>query len=215
MKYSYIYFDIAGTLLYKKQLFETIQSCLLKEGFCVPVDTLRAYHSIVSGIVRSPSTTSKDFYHIFNTAYLQSLGIIPYREIIDSLYQHCKKLPWKAYDDVVALNRLEVRKGIISNWDRTLEEKLNDLLPIPFDLVYSSSNVGIEKPSKALYEKAFAEAQVPKSEIVYIGDSILLDIEPALSLGVNAIFIDRENRYPWYRGARIRSLQELQTVLQA
>ncbi len=214
MKYSYIYFDIAGTLLFKEHLFETIQSSLSKEGFSVPIDVLREYHTIVSGLVPSPSTTTKEFYNVFNAAFLHSLGIVPYPKIIDSMYNNCRMLQWKVYDDVIVLNSLEVRKGVISNWDETLGKKLNDLFPAMFDLVHCSAKEGIKKPSKVFYEQAFADTKLPASQIVYIGDSIILDMEPALSLGVNAILIDRESRYPWYRGVRIRSLQELHDVLQ-
>ena len=46
MKYSYIYFDIAEPS-FKEHLFETY-NCLSKEGFSVPIDVLREYHTIVS-----------------------------------------------------------------------------------------------------------------------------------------------------------------------
>jgi hypothetical protein len=36
-----------------------------------------------------------------------------------------------------------------------------------------------------------------------------LDIFPALDMGINAILIDRNNDYPFYRGKKMHSLGEL------
>lgn len=213
MRTSFIFFDIAGTLLFKEHLFETIQICLREEGYSVPINELIKHHTIVSGLVLSPSKTTKEFYDSFNVAFLHSLGIIPYQKIIDSLVVHCRELSWKAYEDVNVLNTISLRKGIISNWDEKLEKTVTSLLPYNFDLIFSSSKCGIVKPNKVLYEKAFMETNIPIEEIMYIGDSVILDIEPVLSLGAQAILIDRKDQYPWYTGTRIKSLHELFTVI--
>jgi FMN phosphatase YigB (HAD superfamily) len=214
MAYLYIYFDVAGTLLYKERLFETIRSCLADAGFSVPIGVLRTRHGVVSGIMVSPSETSKAFYDSFNSAYLYSLGIVPKWEILDSLYMRCKQLSWTAFDDVSVLESIKIPKGIISNWDSTLESKLADLIPCTFDQVYSSARSGVVKPDKGFYKNAFTASHILMEHIVYVGDSIELDMEPAQSLGVKAILIDRDNRYPWYIGTRIRFLTELPTILQ-
>jgi FMN phosphatase YigB (HAD superfamily) len=50
-------------------------------------------------------------------------------------------------------------------------------------------------------------------EILYVGDSIKLDMEPASATGMNAVLIDRLNAFPGYRGIRINSFAELKTVI--
>jgi FMN phosphatase YigB (HAD superfamily) len=45
-----------------------------------------------------------------------------------------------------------------------------------------------------------------------VGDSIKLDIEPALNLGLNAFLIDRENYHPALKN-RITSLNDLNKIM--
>ncbi len=213
MKHSYIFFDVKGTLLYKQNLYNTIQSCLEAAGFSVPIETLRNQHVIVSSVVSFPSKTTRAFYDTFNSALLYTLGIIPTKPLFDTLYTRCKKLPWRPYRDTAALDSIHTQMGILSNWDRTLERKLAELIPIAFERIVSSTQAGVAKPDKRFYRSAFAQLGVPVKHIVYIGDSVKLDIEPVLALGARAILIDRENRFPWYTGERIRSLHEIVRIL--
>lgn len=214
MKYAYIYFDVDGTLLYKNGLYDAIHSCLKTAGFSVPLEVLRNRHGIVSGLVPFPSQTTQEFYNFFNGEFLHSLGIFPQQKLLDDLYIRCKNLQWRAYDDVDALDTISIRKGILSNWDKTLEKKLSDLVPCTFDQVFSSGRIGIRKPDKGFYQKAFAQTGIRSEQIVYIGDSVRLDMEPALALGARAILIDREEQYPWYAGERIESLREITPMIQ-
>lgn len=215
MKYSYLYLDVAGTLLFKEGLYETMQSCIKEAGFSISKEEIQRRHKILSELVATPSYASKMFYNSFNAELLYSLGIIPKQELIDQLYIRCKNLCWEAYDDVSALKGIHIRIGIISNWDKTLEEKLHSLIPFPFQDVFGSGSIEINKPNENIFKNAFGKTGVPFEQIVYIGDSVKLDIEPAVLLGARAVLIDRENQYPWYVGPRIRTLSEVAQILHA
>lgn len=211
---SIIYFDVDGTLIHKPRLYEVIALSLNEAGFAVPWETVRDYHIALSGFMTFPSKTSKTFYDAFNGELLYSLGIAPRRELIDTIYGQCKQIPWKAFEDVQALGEIFLPKGILSNWDETLEQKLKALIPFSFDYIFGSGQAGVAKPGEDFFRSAFARPNVPMDQILYVGDSVKLDIEPAAHLGVRAVLIDRDDRYPWYTGERIRTLREIIQMVQ-
>ena len=208
MNYKYIFFDVANTLLGKPGLYPSIAKTLKEFGIKVSLDELKERHKIVSELVRFPDTTSREFYEYFNSGLLYSLGIIPKREIVTAIYQNCKDLPWEKFKDTVVLQKLKVPLGIISNWDITLESKVRKKLDLNFKYITFSSKMGAQKPSSKLFRDAFSKANVPLRKILYVGDSIKLDVEPVLKIGAGAILIDRENIFPYFEN-RITSLQEL------
>lgn len=214
MKYAYIFLDVAGTLLYKKGLYEAINNCLLSAGYAVQMEQLKQTHKALMSATNFPSRTTKSFYDVFNSKFLNNLGIHPTQRLLDDIFYKSKSLKWAVYRDVVSLAKLHIPIGIISNWDKTLDQKLKTLLPFPVASIFSSANVGISKPDVALYTMAFSSAHTPLSKILYVGDSLTLDIEPASALGVRSVLIDRENSEQVYNGDHIRSLNELSKMLE-
>ena len=47
-----------------------------------------------------------------------------------------------------------------------------------------------------------------------MGDNVHFDVEPAESVGMTAVLLDRRGRYGDHEGTRITSLEELPEVLQ-
>lgn len=207
-----IFFDVEGTLLYKDGLYETIRSVLEQAGFSVSLELVHRQHKTVSGLIPFPNKTSQEFYNGFNSEFLYSLGIIPSQTLLDDLHYRCKSLPWRTYDDTSVLSSISIPRGILSNWDETLPKKLSTLIPYSFDHIFGSAETGLRKPDREFYRKAFVQTGVAFEEILYIGDSVKLDMVPALSLGAAAVLIDREGYYPYYNGKRIRTLDEIRTL---
>jgi putative hydrolase of the HAD superfamily len=79
------------------------------------------------------------------------------------------------------LRQQGVRLGIISNTgDLTTRAQILDLLPIDFDLTrferaltLFSSEVGLEKPQKAIFEEAATRAGVPANQCLYCSEDIV------------------------------------------
>jgi putative hydrolase of the HAD superfamily len=125
---------------------------------------------------------------------------------------------YKLFDDVLpALHALHddgLRLGLISNFERWLEELLVELdVGHLFDVVTISGLAGIEKPDTRIYELALQEAGVEAHEAVHVGDSPALDAEPAAAVGMNVVLLDRAGRYPESAWPRIESLEELRGVV--
>ncbi len=121
---------------------------------------------------------------------------------------------YKLYPDVLPavedLRSSGYRLGLISNFETWLEDMLVDLeLGGVFEPVVISGREGIEKPDPALYQIAVERAAIDPARCVHVGDSPQMDVEPALEVGLNAILLDRLDRYPDAPYPRIESLAEL------
>ena len=56
---------------------------------------------------------------------------------------------------------------------------------------------------------ALAEAKLAPEQVLYVGDSVQFDIEPAKSIGMRAVLIDRHAERSNADNSSIRSLREL------
>lgn len=104
--------------------------------------------------------------------------------------------------------------GLVSNWEAWLSELL-DLLDVTrlFKAVVVSGAVGIEKPDPAIFRAALEAMHVEASRAVYVGDSVLHDVEPALALGMGAVLVDRHGRHEAGPHPTVRSLEQLPDLL--
>ena len=202
----YTFFDAAGTLLWKPALYPTIQGVLARHGAEVERERIAERHRLVSEIVVAPDRTSPAFYDEFNRTFVRAVGVLPTPALLDELYAACRGLPWAAYDDVTVLRRLTQPLGVIANWDTRLTEHLSRLVGIEFFRVLGSEEHGVRKPDAALYETAVAGLGCAAAEVAYVGDSLRLDVEPALAVGMTVVLLDRLDLYPSYTGLRARDL---------
>jgi len=213
MNTPYIFFDVANTLLEKRELYEVMLSVLKPDGFKGSLHDIQKTHRLVSEKTKFPPKTDDTFYRTFNTRFVRALGMQISDGLLHRISAACRDLPWRAYPDVVCLKDIPYPKGIISNWDTTLPEKVHDLLPYTFFPIIGSAVVGVSKPDKKIFQIALQEANVAPAQCWYIGDSLIQDMEPATRIGMHVILIDRYAVHPEYTGVRIQSLLELPKVL--
>ncbi|MDI1235283.1 MAG: HAD family hydrolase [bacterium] len=201
-------FDAANTLIHKPDLFNKVANVLNKNKLQFDFENLKKNHKFISEIVHFPDKTSKDFYRLFNTEWLYSIGIIPNNKLLDEIFEVCSYLPWEPFPDTVNLHKLKIKKAIISNFHGELNKIIDKYFPALFDVIIVSEIEKIRKPNLEFYKRAMEKLECNPEEIIYIGDSIKLDIEPALKLGMKAWLIDRDNIYPnFYRN--IKSFDEI------
>jgi putative hydrolase of the HAD superfamily len=103
---------------------------------------------------------------------------------------------WRVFPDVVpaldALRTSGIGMGVISNWDYRLPSLLELTgLRAYFDPVLVSVHEGLAKPDPRLFARALARIGLHADEVLYVGDHLDLDIEPAQSVGIRAFLIDR------------------------
>jgi putative hydrolase of the HAD superfamily len=193
---KYILFDVAGTLLHKPMFYQLFLEILNKNGYKITLLDLKLKHKIASEIIQFPDRTNKEFYSDFNRKLLFSLGIIPNEKLLEEIFSKCSYLPWEKFQDTEILSSLNVPIGIISNFNSTLKDKLNEFFGNIFKNIIVSEEVGFSKPSIDFYKIAIEQIGILPQNILYIGDSLRLDIEPALLIGMNPLLIDRDGFYP-------------------
>lgn len=205
---KYLLLDVAGTLLGKPTLLPKMIEVLARHGHTVDLKQLKYHHKIFTETIFFPDRTSEVFYQNFNRELLLSLGIIPTPALLADIFANCSYLPWVPFEDTAALQDIKVPMGIISNFNTTLKDKLEANFNVTFANVLVSEELGIHKPAVAFYQRALDQIGVAPQDIVYVGDSIKLDIEPALQLGMRALLVDRDGYFPNLPN-RIRSFAEL------
>jgi FMN phosphatase YigB (HAD superfamily) len=114
---------------------------------------------------------------------------------------------------LAALRTRGLRLGAAGNM-RAVHE---DFLRRHVDFVGSSERWGVEKPDPGFFARVVGEAGVTAGEILYVGDRVDNDVEPAIAAGMVGVHI---RRGPWghlqeppAEAIRIRSLDELPEVL--
>lgn len=205
---KYILFDAANTLIHKPALWQRINAVLVDHGYNIPEEQVKRTHKIVSEIINFPDKTSEEFYLKFNSKLLFALGIIPSEKILKDLFNACTYLPWQAFADSNSLRDIKIGLGVISNFNKSLEGILKDLIPVNFSHIIISENYSVRKPAPEFYKLALNSIGCTPSEILYIGDSLELDIYPAKGLGINTCLIDREGFFPLYQN-RISSCEQI------
>jgi len=190
-KYKYILFDAANTLIHKPSVWEKMFAVLEKHEITIAIDKLRYNHKLLSEIIDFPDRTSFEFYRGFNQQLILSLGIIPTDELLDELFSACKGLPWEKFDDTESLKEINIPMGVLSNFNKDLPQLVQQIFGDIFSDIISSEQLQLRKPSQEFYERAVAMTGFQKDEILYVGDSLKLDIIPANKIGVAALLIDR------------------------
>ncbi len=209
---KYLLLDVAGTILFKPELIRSIHSVLIRHGFAIDIERVRYHHKLLSEVVKFPDRTSRDFYLSFNSELLYSLGIIPFKDLLEDIFQTCSYLPWEKYEDTSVLQKLNVPIGILSNFNGTLKDKLNARFGNIFSDVFVSEELGVSKPSLEFYQNALNIIGISPADILYVGDSPKLDLMPALEVGLNAYVVDREGFYA-NNTRTLRSLNEIKGLL--
>ena len=209
----FVFLDFADTLVEKRFLFETIASILDRAGQKIPVQSLRAAHKRARELVQFPPRTSKEFYLEFNARFLASLGMFPESFLVEEIFQECSALPWVACPDLASILNLPCEWGVLSNWDGSLPEKIASILGTTPKLVVGSSECGHVKPSPRIFLEGARRAGLDPSNVAYVGDSMVLDVVPALKAGCVPILLDRHDNFARYSGPKTDSLENLPTLL--
>ena len=106
---------------------------------------------------------------------------------------------WRVYDDVEStlghLKQSEIKLAVISNWDERLRPLLRSLhLDRFFEVIIVSAELGEQKPSAAIFQKALQELHLPAQAVLHVGDSVCEDVEGARRAGLRAARVNRQRQ---------------------
>lgn len=207
-KVSLLLFDAANTLIHKPTLWERFVHVLSGYGHNVDIEILKQHHKLVSEVMFFPDRTSAEFYKKFNAELLYSLGIIPTEQLLTDIFSACTYLEWVPFADTDVLKNIDLPKAILSNFNNTLAAKVGSMFAGIFSEIITSEESGCAKPDVLFYKKAIDRLGILPENILYVGDSVRLDMEPAISVGMMTCLVDRNNSFPYYP-ERISTLHQL------
>jgi putative hydrolase of the HAD superfamily len=106
-------------------------------------------------------------------------------------------LAFSAYPDSApalrALRAAGFRLVVVSNWDSSLRERLEETGLAPLvDGAVASAELGAAKPDGAIFDHALALAGVDREAAWHVGDRVDADVEGALAAGIRPVLIARD-----------------------
>lgn len=203
MPVGFIWFDLGYTLLYNERE-KLLRELLHGRGLTLDEDLIeQAFHIIDKKFMREYpgllGTPAKNFMPRYFAHLCEYLGIGEEQTAILDLWFRAveeKRLEWLAYPFVPGtlkeLRSRGYRLGVISNWDPSARPILERLGILGFfEVTIISSEVGVSKPDRRIFEIALERAGVKPEECLYVGDNYYDDAVGAGSVGMACRIINR------------------------
>jgi putative hydrolase of the HAD superfamily len=188
--------------------------CCLSTGHTVSLRALGIAHAKARDSLQIPIAPDRLFYSRFNRKLLAGLSVPVTAQLSDEIFNAVRALTYVPYGDTRVLNALGIPMGIVSNWDATLPEVLErHFSSVTFSPIVYSYASGFAKPDPRIFRTALEAIAVPPETVVYVGDSVKLDIVPAQEVGMRTVLVDRNSYHDSYSGVKVSSLRELVSLL--
>jgi 2-haloacid dehalogenase len=195
-------FDCFGTLVdWEKGILGNLKAGLMTRGGKEPStyydddELLRFYGQAEPA---AQGTPFKPYRDVLKMALLR-IGDAGHLRVKDPDILVNGLLAWPVFDDVPdALRRLKTRfkLALVTNCDRDMIAAIEGRLGVPFDAIVTSDEVAAYKPSPKLLEEALKRLDVAKDALVHVAQSLFHDIEPARTLGIASVHVDRREGRP-------------------
>ena len=221
-----IMFDAADTLFYIREgLGKTYASPANKYGIDPEPDQIKKAFSKyfpeapplafphVSDQVRKVMEKSW-WYEVVKNVY-EDIGMFDqFDSYFDELFEIFRTSAWDIFPETKTVLSQLKKSGytiiIVSNFDSRVYDVFDNLgiSGIPDDFIISSE-AGYAKPDLEIYRLALKRNSLSPSECIFIGDNYLNDYITPISIGMNALLLNRENENEKYAVKRINSLSDL------
>lgn len=231
MFYDTVIFDAAGTLVGRDSPDFFEEFFVVAAGELGAVITLDQVKAALSKAMEEPRfrkrdgrmSTPEQTRRYFLDLYARVLGVAGLGgDLEPGLQQYYDRFQdgryLEVYGDVrptlETLKDRGVRLGVLSNWSEHLALVLERHgLVRYFSFLVVSAEAGCEKPDEQIFRMAIDRAEAPIDRILYIGDYPEEDILPAERIGLDALLIDRYEKYGRYRLPTIRQLTDVPGLL--
>lgn len=205
----FILFDCYQTLIYKKNLEETISRFVCQElGKNITSESARKALGILYNRRKffhphfSSKKERKKYYTSYNKELLEILGFKPsvsQAQALNKKIDVCTK--YAIYEDVLEtlqhFRNEKIPLGILANWTAGLEKILQEMEILKyFNFVRSSSQSKYTKPDPKFFEELLHGMIGNCDNIYYVGDDYELDIIPARLAGLIPVLVDRQLSHP-------------------
>jgi putative hydrolase of the HAD superfamily len=227
-----VFFDVGNTLLYPyPSVPEVVREILAEEGHIRDLSAIDAYMPMLDEYYEDRYREDDTFWRSEDetlavwvgmySLLCRKLDIHVDAEMIARRVYHefGDARRWRAYDDVrPAFERLKANGrqiGLISNWDGRLAGLMEALgLGHLLDAIISSAAVGLHKPDPRIFELACQQIGVEPADAAHVGDHQYADIVGAEAVGMMSVLIDRHGGERPGHGRFVRTLDDLDRVLE-
>jgi putative hydrolase of the HAD superfamily len=200
---------------------ETIfRDAVAELGFDFTIEEVRQAYSLVDFSLKIKSSRirsegdRREFFCAFNEALCMALGIESafgyLKAVLMSKFEMRRWIATPEAHDVLAPLAASTPLFVLANWDSGLEELLEvQGLRSFFKGVFSSANLGAEKPSPECFSGFLANTGINPSAAIYVGDEYVADVVGARRAGFCPVLLDRNDSMRLADCIRIRKLTEL------
>jgi putative hydrolase of the HAD superfamily len=178
----------------------------------------RARAEAVGELKRHPELDhDEEIWVLFTERIIRGMGGVgaTYEAAVEMERAWVKAAHFELYDDALPvldyLRARELRIGLLSNSSRDLDEFVAHH-GLVVDAVLTSYAHGKSKPHETIFRALLERLGVAPAEAVMVGDTIEDDVDGAIAIGMRALLLDREGRYPEVEG-RLDDLRELPAAL--
>lgn len=193
MKLAAVTFDVGG-VIYSDEVFKrAIYSALEHYGAEITSDRFnRIYDAHLKS--QNGSLRNKLCMEFFGSLELKS-------KMMEYATERWKFTDADLYQDardvIIEMKKRGLKIGLIANQPATVVETLKAHGIYEYiDFAGISSLIGIEKPSREIFELALEKLAVPADQSLHIGNRIDTDVIPAQSVGMRAVWIRRGEANP-------------------
>jgi putative hydrolase of the HAD superfamily len=159
----------------------------------------------------------EEIWVLFTERIIQGMGGVgdTYAAAVEMEGRWAHSMHFELYDDALPVldwvRDQGLLVGLLSNSSRDLVEFVAHH-GLYADAVLTSGSHGKTKPHESIFRAMLELLGVDASEAVMVGDTVDEDIEGAHAIGMRAVLVDREGRYPEIEGT-LDDLRELPAVL--
>lgn len=159
------------------------------------IDETEAYNHRIRDAIEGTDITFEEFNEkriFFAKQNLKGdLEAIKYFGLKKTSWHMEDEVPYKDAEDVLKyLSEQGYKIGIIANQKSGIAKRLENWGLLKYiDVVATSAELGVAKPEKEIFERAFEMAGCTAQESVMIGDRLDNDIFPAKKLGMKTVWI--------------------------
>lgn len=164
------------------------------------------------------SLEKKWWYDVVHKVYTDIGMFDEFDNYFHDLFEVFRTSAWEIFPETKeVLTRIKTRGYkiiVVSNFDSRVYDVCSgmDILDHFDDFVISSES-GYAKPSIEIFQLALQRNGLMPDECVHIGDNYMNDFVCPTSIGMNAIFLDRDNEHPDKSISKIKDLNELLNII--
>jgi 2-haloacid dehalogenase len=197
-RFRYLTFDCYGTLVdWETGIFNALRPVLARHKKIIDNSRLLELYGEFEARAEQPYQNYKDVLRTVVRGFGRELDFTPDRADEDSLPNSLRA--WEPWPDTVdSLRKLKTRYklAIISNVDDDLFAHTAPKLGVRFDHVITAEQAHCYKPGMAIFRLALERIGAEPNSVLHVGQSIYHDVEPARSLGITTVWVNRPSARP-------------------